>query len=496
MSSKKQELLKTLTMKELKEVCKNNGLKGYSQYKRNELAKFVAENTNLSIKQIENLVNKLQEDKMATKVKDSGDFILRKAVKIESNDPELIIASVDSLKLKIYNLGTPEFSYLCDGKCKDYIYRVKQGQSPFCKHYPAVIAELILQGKLDPSVTIPNHISGKSMDALNEILEKRKKEDGAIISEDRNIENTLKSLKEDLMEISCKNSVLAREKYHETPEKVFKTMIDDSFQLLEYETILNRRNEGWDLLVLGTYAPKPYIAVVDCKPASLGTYNFRNNSNPMITLKSYCTDMCKEQLMGVYKDYVKYMVIVAPDFPEEITQFVPQFTQITGGIKLSFLPVSTLLYLVECYRENPILTHYNSETLFKKDIITKEDVDELFKVSEEHIAELCTTARSVLRSRMTEICQHHTDACYIKLDEVFLQQIIEEVISILNPHLLKQGVNGTTGIKTFSLNHDYYLLWEKVLNALTEEFANILKEQSLLQIKRSDLKEDIIKYLE
>ena len=109
MSSKKQELLKTLTMKELKEVCKSNGLKGYSQYKRDELAKFVAENTNLSIQQIENLVNKLQEDKLATKVKDSEDFVLRKAVKIESNDPELIIASVDSLKLKIYNLGTPNF---------------------------------------------------------------------------------------------------------------------------------------------------------------------------------------------------------------------------------------------------------------------------------------------------------------------------------------------------------------------------------------------------
>ncbi len=155
-----------------------------------------------------------------------------------------------------------------------------------------------------------------------------------------------------------------------------------------------------------------------------------------------------------------------------------------------------MLYLVERYRENPILTHYNSESLFKKDIITKEDVDELFRVSEEHLAELCIAARGVLRNRMTEVCQHHTDACHIKLDDVFLLQIIEEIISTLNPQLLKQGVNGTTGIKTFSLNHDYYLLREKILKALTEEFTDMLKEQSLLQIKRSDLKEDIIKYIE
>lgn len=497
MSSKeKSDLLKKLTVKELKELCKNSGLKGYSNYRANELVKFAANNIKLSNKQIESMVNKLLEDKLTAKVKDCDDFILRKVVDIESFDDELIIANIGSLKVKLYNLGTDDFSYNCDGKCKDYIYRVRQGQSPFCKHYPAVIGELIYQEKLDPAKTQINHISGKSMDALMEILEKRKKEDGLVIPDGRGIEDTLKNLKEDLLEISCKNSALAREKYNETPEKVFKTMIEDSFQLLEYETILNRRNEGWDLLVLGTYAPKPYIAVLDCKPASLGKFNFRNNSNYIFTLKSYCMDMCKEQLIGVYKDYVKYMVIVAPDFPEEITQYVPEFNQITKGIKLSFLPVSTLLYLMECYRENPILTHYNSEMLFKKDIITRKDVDELFRISENHIEGLCTKARDSLREKMAQIVKRHTDACYINMDEVFLLQIIEEVISNLNPHLLKMGINSTTGVKTFSFNHDYYLLWERVLKELTEEFTNILKEQSLLQVKRSDLKEDIIKYIE
>lgn len=280
------------------------------------------------------------------------------------------------------------------------------------------------------------------------------------------------------MEISCKNNVLAREKYGETAEKVFKILVDESFQLLEYETILNRRNDVWDLLVLGTYAPKPYVAVVDCRAAQAGIYEYLvQNSNYLEKLKSFCIDLCKDKLMGIYKNYVKYMVVVAPDFPEEITQFVTQFNQMTDGIKLSFLPVSSLLYLVECYCDNPILTHYNSESLFKKDIITTEDIDELFKISEEHVAELSKAACNVLRYRMTELCKGHTDACHIKLDEIYLQQIIEDIISTLNPHLHKEGINGPTGIKTFNLNHDYYILWDKILKELVNEFTNVLKEQ-------------------
>jgi len=491
-SPTKQDLLKTITSKDIIEICKNNGLKGYSQLNREDLIKFAADNLSLSTPQIQALVNQLQEAKLITKVKDSEDFLLRKVVNIESCDDELVMATVDSLKVKIYNLGKEDFSYFCDGKCKDYIYRVKQGYSPYCKHYSAVIGELIYQEKIDLDNTQPNHISGKKLEALIEILEKRKKEDGLLVSDDRNIENTLENLKNDLMEISCKNTVLARDKYNEPPEKVFKTLVDDSFQLLEYETIFNRRNEGWDLLVLGTYAPQPYIAVVNCKPANLGIIR----DPKLLNLKNLCLDMCKDQLMGVYKDYVKYMVVVAPDFSEDITQYVAQFQQMTGGIKLSFLPVSTLLYLVEKYRDNPILTHYKSESLFKKDIITKEDVDELFKISEEYLAELCSNARGVLRNRMTELCKRNTDACHIKLDEIYLQHIIEEVIGTLKPHLLKQGVNDATGIKTFSLNHDYFLLWERVLHELADEFAAILKEQSLSQVQRSGLKEDLIKYLD
>lgn len=491
-SPNKQELLKTVTVKDLKEICKTSGLKGYSQLKQDALVKFAAKNLKLSQPELETIVNKLNEAKLITKIKDSEDYILRKAVNIESCDDELILATVDSLKLKIHNLGKEDFQYLCDGKCKDYIYRVKQGKSPFCKHYPAVIGELIYQEKIDPKKILPNHIHGKKLETLNEILEKRKKEDGALKDDDRNIAETLANLRSDLKEISCKNTVLARDKYNEIPEKVFKILVDEAFQLLEFETIFNRRNELWDILVLGTYAPQPYIIVVDCKPAHLGIIRNPN----LLNLKSYCMDMCKDQLMGVYKDSVKYMVIVGPDFPEEITQHVSQFKEMTDGIKLSFLPVSSLLYLVERYRENPILTHYKTESLFEKDVIRKEDVDELFQISEDYVDELSANVRGVLRSRMSDLCQHNTDACHIKLDEVYLQHIIDQVVSALKPHLIKQGVNDSTGIKTYSLNHDYYLLWERVLKEFTEEFTSILKEQSLSQVQRSALKEDLIKYLD
>lgn len=90
---------------------------------------------------------------------------------------------------------TDVFSYTCDGKCKDYIYRVRQGKSPFCKHYPAVIGELICQENL---IKEANHLYGKKLNSLLEIVEKRKKEDGVISSDDRNVENTLKNLKSDL----------------------------------------------------------------------------------------------------------------------------------------------------------------------------------------------------------------------------------------------------------------------------------------------------------
>lgn len=41
-SNEKSVLLKTITMKEVKELCKTNYLKGYSQLKQDALVKFAA----------------------------------------------------------------------------------------------------------------------------------------------------------------------------------------------------------------------------------------------------------------------------------------------------------------------------------------------------------------------------------------------------------------------------------------------------------------------
>jgi len=64
------------------------------------------------------------------------------------------------------NLGTKDFTYYCDEKCNDYQYQVKSGRYPSCKHYPAVIAELLYGGHLDITEIEPNYISGKVLESL------------------------------------------------------------------------------------------------------------------------------------------------------------------------------------------------------------------------------------------------------------------------------------------------------------------------------------------
>ncbi len=109
---------------------------------------------------------------------------------------------------------------------------------------------------------------------------------------------------------------------------------------------------------------------------------------------------------------------------------------------------------------------------------------------------MISAAKAALRKEMCDVNKCHADACYVKLDELMLKKIIDEVMLKLQPYLLKQGVNEGTGVKTISIKHDYYKIWNRVLNDLINEFTEILKEQSFLQVKRSDLKEEIIKYLE
>ena len=496
-AKKKYAILKNLTSKELKEICKQHELRGFSGLKQNELAKFASENLDIPVEEIESLANRFMEDKLLGKLKDAKDYFMIKQVEIEYFDEDLIKARVGGYGITIKNLGTDDFSYTCDERCQDWLYQVKKGKYPFCKHYPAVIAELIYRGDIDPKVK-PNHISGRVYDALLEIVEERKREEGLTQIGGRNIEQTLEDLKADFLMISRQDSKLARKKYHDTAEKAFETLVDEAFLLLEFDTIPRRREHGWDLLLIGTHATPPYVAVIECKTSASGIYDYlTRDPDYLVRLKSYCIDMTKNKLIGVYRDYVKYMVLIAPDFPKEMETFCSQFKHLTEGIKLSFLPVPTLLYLVEKYRENPIVTHTFIERLFMKEgIIRESDVDSIFSESAEYIAALTQRARNELKRKMEEFSHRTTDACFIKVDSVILQSVINHVLSILEPDLIKMGVKESTGIETISIKHDYFEIWSQVLHGLADEFTKILSEESFLQTKRTELKGELIRFLD
>ncbi|HIE14165.1 TPA: hypothetical protein EYP70_02720 [Candidatus Bathyarchaeota archaeon] len=250
--------------------------------------------------------------------------------------------------------------------------------------------------------------------------------------------------------------------------------------------------------MIGTHATPPYIAVVECKTAASGVYDYiTKNPDYLIRLKSYCIDLVKEKLLGVYKDYVRYMLVVGPDFPGEIETYSMQFRHMTGGIKLLFLPAPVLVYLVKRYRENPVLTHDLLEMLFSSEkVVREEDVDRFFEEAERRIESLIELARQRLRDKFREFASRTADACFIKMDEILLQSLIYDILNILQPDLVKIGKKSTTGITTIHLKHDYFKIWEKVLNGLTEEFVKLLEEESEVQQKRTDLKEELIKFLD
>jgi len=69
----KYAILKNLTSKELKEICKPYELRGFSGLKQKEIAKVASENIDLSLEQIESLANRYMEDRLLGKIKDVGD---------------------------------------------------------------------------------------------------------------------------------------------------------------------------------------------------------------------------------------------------------------------------------------------------------------------------------------------------------------------------------------------------------------------------------------
>ncbi len=493
---KKVAILKKLTKNELIEICKNYGIKGYSGLSQAKLAEHIAKNCDLSLDEIEELVNTFIEHKLIAKVIDARDHFLLKKVQIEHFSNDMVIADVAGYRVKITNLGKDDFAYSCDEKCADYVYQVKKGRYPFCKHYPAVLAELVYQGLVDPNNL--NYISGKILDTLLNLVEERKKEEGVLKPVGRDIENNLKKIIDDYIEIARQNSKIAREKYNSPPEKVFEVLTEQAFQLLEFDTIARTKESGWDLLVIGTHATPPYIAVIECKTAANGIYDYIiKNPDYLIKLKTYCIDLVKEKLLGIYKDYVRYMVVVGPNFPKDVERYTMQFRHMTGGIKLSFLPAQTLVYLVRKYRENPILTHDLIAQLFESEkIIGKEDINKLFEEADKRIEDLTELAKQRLKDRFREFAARTADACFIKMDEILLQTLIYDVLNVLQPDLVKMGKKSTTGVTTIHLKHDYFKIWERVLNGLVDEFVSLLEEESNVQQKRTELKEDLIKFLE
>ncbi len=493
---KKTTILRKLTKSELVEICKSYGIRRYSGLSQAKLAEHIAKSCNLSLKEIEDIVNSFIEQRLVAKVNDARDHFLLKKVHIEHFSNDMVIADVAGYRVKISNLGKEDFSYSCDEKCADYVYQVRRGRYPFCKHYPAVLAELVYQGLIDPQNL--NYITGKVLSALLNLVEERKKEDGVLKPVGRDIEKNMEHVVEDYVEISKQNSKIARERYCSPPEKVFEILTEQVFQLLEFDTIARTKESGWDLLVVGTHATPPYIAVIECKTAASGIYDYiTKNPDYLIKLKTYCIDLVKEKLLGVYKDYVRYMVIVGPDFPKEVEKFAMQFRHMTGGIKLSFLPAQTLVYLVKRYRDNPILTHDLLAFLFESEKVVREsDVDKLFKEANNRIESLTELAKQKLRERFREFAARTADACFVKMDEILLQTLIYDVLNVLQPDLIKMGRKSTTGVTTIHLKHDYFKIWEIVLYGLVDEFVGLLHEESNVQQKRTELKEDLIKFLE
>lgn len=492
MNDKREKLsiLQTLTVNNLKEICEKNNLKGYSGTKK-ELAKFMVDNLEISLEELKNICNIYQIDKLLVKIRDCRDHFLNKRVTIRGRDKISPIVDVGGHRVIINNLGKENFSYLCDDKCVDYLYQVKKGSTPFCKHYAAAIAQLIYEKEVSPKDKI-NYMEGQVLEELLEVVNQRKRDEGEELTH-RDIEGDLEKLNTDFLDIARQNRTIAREKYHDEPEKVFEDLVNRAFLLLDFDTIPQRSGHGWDIVLIAGRAVHPYFIVVECKTAAEGTYSYLvKKQDYLYTLKSYCLDLFKDKLIGAYKGYAKYMLLVAPDFPSETKGCCRKFKDITG-FQLSFLPVPVLLKLVNRYRQTPILNHDWIEPFFQKErVIKEEDVEEIFEHAEKEIDLLSERLCTKLRERFKQISQISGDAAFIKLDMNLVSSVLEEIISEM-PELVIPERRGI--VDYINIEHDYYEIWERILKRLGKEFVNILKETSFSQVKNTELKEDLLKML-
>lgn len=493
----KRSLLKSLTRAELDELAARYDICIPSGKKKREAVKYVAEEIDISEDELSDAVERFVHVKLVGKIRDAGDYFLTRQVHIDCCEEDLVQGRVGGYSVAIEDLGTSSFAYRCDKRCNDWLYQVQKGRYPFCKHYPAVIAELIFSGRLDADSVAINHFTPDLLDELMELVETRRKQEGAVAVEGRQIEATLKSLREDFTNIACQDATLARQKYQDTPERQFEQMVGQAFELLEFDTIPRRKESGWDLLVSSSLAVPPYIIVIEAKTAVSGTYDYIvHHPDYLVRLKSYSIDMVRDKLLGTYRDYVRHFLLIAPDFPEEASKLCPQFRRMTEGIRLAFLPAPVLLRLVERYREQPIVTHTTLEQLFSSEkVITAADVDEVFTRAEEELDLLVAQARRNLRQKMQRVADRTADACFIKFDLPSLGMIFRDIVGALEEELVIVGKTAI-GTETVHVKHDYHAIWGRVLTGLVEEFTDILEEGSLLQERNTELKENIMRFLE
>lgn len=496
-TDEKKKLLNQLTAADLKELAKRKQVEIPSGSKKSGVVSALAKNLDLSLEELERICSEYTLDKLVSKVKDAGDCFLTNQVKHIVCEENLSKGVVGGFEVTIHNLGKPDFSYNCDDKCSDYLYQVSKGRSAFCKHYPALIAQLILDKHILPEKMDINLIEGRVREALFELVKRKEKDIGAIQPSGRDLKTRLKVIEDDLIPLSLQNADVARKKYHESPETAFEQVVGEAFELLEFEVIQRRGPHGWDLLVLGEDAVPPYIAVVECKTSTSGTYSYlKQDENYLIRLKEYCDDMLRQKLRGPYKDCVKYMVLVAPGFSEEVEGFCRRFEQTSGGVRLSFWPAESLKYIVNKFFEEKILTDDFCKPLFEcQGILTKKTVDQTFAEALEKIDELVKNTRSQLRESFYKQSKTSSDASFVNLDETSLERIIDEVLQTLEPTLVLHGKDPSMMVKLIRLKHDYYQIWNKVLVGLVEELTIILGEISEAQVKTTNFKKQILDFL-
>jgi hypothetical protein len=489
-------LLKSLTVAQLEELARRHDL-SLPSGKKPERVAFLVDELPLSDAELETVVEGYKADKLIGKIRDARDYFLTRQVTVDHVSDDAVHLRVAGYNISINHLGTDLFAYQCDQRCKDWLYQVRRGRYPFCKHYAAAIAELIYQEHLEPDHEAINHFSRPLLSEVMELVEERRRMEGLVTTPGREIEQTLANLREDFLAIARRDEELARTKYHDTPERQFETMVEQAFQLLEFDTISRRKEQGWDLIVLGTLAIPPFIAVAEVKTAISGVYDYVvKQPDYLMRLKTYCTDMVRSRLYGAYCDHVRYFMLVAPDFPEESARLCSRFRHMTEGIKLAFMPAATLLHLVERYRKQPILTHTQMESLFDAEkALREEDVDQLFQRAEQELDMLVERARKDLHRRIERTADRTADACFIKFDMPTLGMILREVVKTLEQELVIVGKT-TVGIESVHVKHDYYALWEPVLHGLVDEFVAILREESLLQERHTELKDDVMRFLE